>query len=284
MLKLHGITNCCILSIVALLIVSTQNVSANEDAQSNQTSDADLAQELTNPVADIISIPVQMNYDGNYGPTDDGWKLQTNIQPVIPFSINDDWNIISRTILPVTYQEDIFEGAGSQFGLGDTTLSMFFSPKKPSSRGITWGVGPVFFLPTATDSKLGTEKWGAGPSGLALTIKGPWTVGLLANHIWSFAGDSDRDDVSLSFIQPFVSYSLKSAWTFSLTSENTYNWETENWSVPINLTVAKLVRIGKLPVSLSGGIGYWVESPDAGPEGLRLRFQATFILPKSIFN
>ncbi|BHH82233.1 hypothetical protein LA52FAK_05220 [Desulforhopalus sp. 52FAK] len=267
MFKLHGITNCCLLSIVALLIVSTQNVSANEDAQSNQTNDADLAQELTNPVVDLISIPVQMNYDGNYGLTDDGWKLQTNIQPVIPFSMNDDWNIISRTILPVTYQEDIFEGAGSQFGLGDTTLSVFFSPKKPSSRGITWGIGPVFFLPTATDSKLGTEKWGTGPSGLVLTIKGPWTVGLLANHIWSFAGDSDRDDVNLSFIQPFVSYSLKSALTFSLTSENTYNWETENWSVPINLTAAKLVRIGKLPVSLSGGIGYWIESSDAGPGG-----------------
>ena len=245
-----------------------------------QESDADLAQELSNPLADLMSIPIQMNYDRDIGPSDDGWKLQTNIQPVIPFHLNEDWNLITRTIVPLTHQEDIFPGAGSQFGLGDINLSLFFSPKKPSSGGVTWGVGPVLLFPTATESLLGAKKWGAGPTLVALTIRGPWTIGMLANHIWSYAGDSDRQDISNTFMQPFVAYTWPSAWTFSLQSETTYNWETEKWAVPVNAAVSKLVKLGKLPVSLQAGVGYWVESPETGPEGFRFRLQATFVLPK----
>ena len=125
-----------------------------QGAQKN--GDAELAQELSNPLADLMSIPFQMNYDRNIGPRDDGKKLQTNIQPVIPFGLNEDWNLISRTIMPVIYQDDIFPGAGSQFGLGDINLSLFFSPKKPSA-GITWGIGPVLLLPTASDELLGAQ-------------------------------------------------------------------------------------------------------------------------------
>jgi len=242
--------------------------------------DAELAQELSNPLADLMSIPFQMNYDRDIGPRDDGWKLQTNIQPVIPFSLNEDWNLISRTIIPVIDQDDIFPGAGSQFGLGDINLSLFFSPRKPTSHGVTWGIGPVLLLPTATDDLLGAEKWGAGPAAVALTIRGPWTIGFLANHVWSYAGDSDRQDISNTFLQPFAAYTWPSAWTVSLQSESTYNWKTEKWSVPINAAVSKLVRWGKLPVSLQAGIGYWAESPQTGPEGFRFRLQATFVLPK----
>ena len=243
-------------------------------------SDADLAQELSNPIADLITLPVQMNYDRDIG-VDDGYKLQTNIQPVIPFDMTEDVNLITRTILPVTYQEDIFPGAGSQFGLGDTSLTLFLSPKKPTASGILWGAGPIVLLPTATESELGGKKWGAGPSEVALTMRGLWTSGTLVNHVWSFAGDSDRNDISNSFVQPFVSYTWPSAWTASIQSETTYNWETEQWSVPVNLAVSKLMKIaGKLPVSLQAGVGYWFESPDAGPEGFRFRLQANFVLPK----
>jgi hypothetical protein len=252
-----------------------------EDASGAQKGgDAGLAQELSNPLADLMTIPIQVNYDRDIGPRDDGWKLQTNIQPVIPFHLNDDWNLISRTIIPVIDQEDIFPGAGSQFGLGDINLSLFFSPKKPTSGGITWGIGPVLLLPTATDSLLSAKKWGAGPAAVALTTRGSWTVGMLANHIWSYAGDSDRQDISSTFLQPFVAYTWPSAWTISVQSESNYNWKTENWSVPINVGVSKLVKLGKLPVSLQAGVGYWAESPESGPEGFRFRFQVTFVLPK----
>ncbi len=215
---------------------------AEETGSLSPKGDAELAQELTNPLADLMTIPIQMNYDQDIGALDDGWKLQTNIQPVIPFHLSPDWNLISRTIMPVIYQEDIVPEEGSQFGLGDTNLSLFLSPKKPTSGGLIWGIGPVLLLPTATDDLLGTEKWSAGPTAVALTTRGPWTLGTLANHAWSFAGESDRPDVNNTFIQPFVAYTWPSAWTLSMQSESTYNWKTEKWSVPINVAVSKLVK------------------------------------------
>jgi hypothetical protein len=241
---------------------------------------ASLAQELTNPVADLITVPIQMNFDRKLGPSDDGTKVTTNVQPVIPFDVNEDWNLITRTIVPVIHQDDVFAGEGSQFGLGDINLSLFFSPKQPTAGGITWGAGPVVLLPTATDSLLGGKKWGAGPAAVTLALKGPWTVGMLANHIWSFAGDDDRPDINNTFVQPFASYTWPSAWTASLQSETSYNWESEQWSVPVNAAVSKLVMFGKLPVSLQGGVGYWLESPNNGPEGFRFRLQANFVLSK----
>ena len=248
----------------------------------SETGAADLAQELTNPIADLVTVPIQMNFDHGIGPADDGSKLTTNVQPVIPVGISENWNLVTRTIVPVTYQNDIFPGAGSQFGLGDINLSLFFSPKAPTAGGLTWGVGPVILLPTATDSLIGARKWGAGPAAVGLVLKGPWTIGMLANHVWSFAGDDDRDDISSSFMQPFVAYTWPSAWTASLQSETTYNWKSEQWSVPVNLALSKLVKFGKLPVSLQAGVGYWAESPDNGPEGLRFRLQANIVLPKSL--
>lgn len=243
-------------------------------------SDADLAQELSNPLADLMTIPIQMTYDRNIGVRDDGTKLTTNVQPVIPFEINPDWNLISRTIIPVISQEDIYPGSGSQFGLGDISLSLFFSPKQPTAGGLIWGAGPILLFPTATDNRLGGEKWGLGPSGVVLTNKGPWTFGGLVNHVWSYAGVSYRAEVSNTFLQPFAAYTTAEAYTVSLQSESNYNWSSKTWSVPVNIAVSKLVRWGKLPVSLQAGVGYWLDSPDTGPEGWRFRLQANFVLPK----
>ena len=242
--------------------------------------DADLAQELTNPIADIMTIPVQFNYDQDIGMNDQGSKMLLNVQPVVPFKVNDDWNLITRTIIPLVYQDDVFPGRGSQSGLGDINMSLFFSPRKPTEGGITWGVGPVFLFPSATDSLLGGKKWAAGPGVVALTIRGNWTVGGLANHVWSFAGDNDRSDISNTFLQPFVAYTWPNAWTVSAQSEASYNWETRDWSIPFNVAVSKLVFLGRLPVSLQAGVGYWMESPNAGAEGLRYRLQANIVLPR----
>jgi hypothetical protein len=244
-----------------------------------RSDDADLAKQLSNPIASLISVPFQFNYDSGYGP-DDGYRATLNIQPVIPISLNDDWNVISRTIVPLITQEDIAGPSGTQSGLGDITQSLFFSPKAPGSGGIVWGVGPVFLVPTATDDLLGGGKWGAGPTGVALKQSGPWTYGVLANHIWSFAGEDDRSDVNSTFLQPFISYTTPNAWTFGLNTESTYNWESGDWSVPVNATVAKLVKIGEQPVSFTVGARYWAEAPDNGPDGWGFRGVVTLLFPK----
>jgi hypothetical protein len=201
-----------------------------------------------------------------------------NVQPVVPVSLNEDWNLISRTIVPIVAQDDILPGAGDQFGLSDTVQSFFFSPKLPSN-GIIWGVGPVILLPTGTDQLLTADKWGAGPTAVALTQQNDWTVGVLANHIWSFAGDDNRADINATFIQPFISYTTPDAWTFGLNTETTYDWTADTWSVPINLTATKLTKISSQPISIGGGVRYWADSPDGGAEGFGARAILTFLFP-----
>jgi hypothetical protein len=238
---------------------------------------ADLAKKLSNPVADLISIPFQFNYDEGYGPEEAGrWSL--NVQPVIPISLGNDWNLITRTIVPLVYQESPFEPGDDEFGLGDIVQSFFFSPKAPIGGWIV-GVGPVFNWPTATEDALGSEKWGAGPTAVLLKQDSGWTYGVLANHIWSFAGDDDRDDINVTFLQPFLSYTFPSATTVTLNTESSYNWDSDDWTVPINLQVSQLVRLGKLPVQFAIGGRWYAESPDGGPEW-GARFVMTILLPK----
>lgn len=243
--------------------------------------DADqLAKQLSNPIASLISVPMQFNYDDGIGPLDDGERFFVNVQPVIPVSIGEDWNMISRTIIPVISQHEIFPGAGDQFGLGDVVQSLFFSPKALTAGGWTWGVGPVFLIPTATDELLGGERWGAGPTAVALKqTDAGWTYGALANHIWSFAGDKDRADISATFLQPFLSKSLGEGRTISTALEATYDWENAQWTVPLNLGYSKVSKIGKQLVSYQGGVRYYLEAPDSGAQW-GLRFTFTLLYPK----
>lgn len=242
-----------------------------------QDNAQELAKELSNPLADLISIPLQLNYDNDINNANSGYRYQLNIQPVIPFGLDNGATLITRTIIPLVSQKNILPGLGSQSGLGDILFSAWYTP--PAKNGLTWGVGPAVLFPTSTDQRLGARRWAAGPTGIVLKQTGPWTYGMLANHLWDFAG-SGTADINNTFIQPFVAFNTPSLWTYSLQSESTYNWDTEEWGVPVNISATKLVTIGKLPVSIGAGVGYWLESTTNGPEGMRFRLQATVVLPK----
>jgi hypothetical protein len=241
--------------------------------------EAELAKQLSNPVAALISVPLQNNFEFGIGPDDDGFRYTLNVQPVVPISLTPEWNLISRTILPIIYQDEIFPRSGDQFGLGDTLQSLFLSPAKPGPGGLIWGVGPVFLLPTGTDELLGGEKWGAGPTAVALVQHGPWTVGFLGNHVWSFAGDDSRPDVDQTFLQPFVTYTFPNGFGINANTETTYDWEREQWTVPIQVGVSKVLKLGVQPIQLNLNGRYWVERPDSAPEwGIRL--VVVFLFPK----
>ncbi len=247
---------------------------------SGEADEAEMAMKLSNPLASMISLPIQLNYDQDFGVEDTGNRFLMNVQPVVPISISENWNMISRTILPVITQDELAAGTGRQTGLGDTSESLWFSPVKPTDKGLIWGVGPVILIPTATDDLLGGGKWGIGPTFVALRQNGPWTIGALGNHIWSVAGSDNRSNISSTFIQPFITYNTPTAVSYALNTETSYDWESKQWSIPVNFMVSKLVRFDKQMVSFQGGIRYWVKSTDSGPEGLGLRFAVTFLFPK----
>lgn len=240
----------------------------------------ELAKKLANPIATLISLPLQYNYDEYGGLNDDASVNVLNVQPVIPFSMTENWNVITRTILPFIDRQDFPLPDMNESGLGDIIASQFFSPKSPTAGGWIWGAGPVELLPTATDDVLGGDQWGIGPTAVALKQTGPWTVGLLTNHIWSVAGDSDRDDVNATFLQPFVSYITTTKTTIGLNTEATYDWENDQWSVPVIGQVAQLFKVGPQILQLAVGAKYWAESPENGPEDWGFRVQLTFLFPK----
>jgi hypothetical protein len=219
-------------------------------------------------------VPFQFNFDTGFGPKDAD-KYTLNIQPVIPVSISEDWNLIIRTILPVIQADSPADGVDSEFGLGNTTQSFFFSPKEGEW---IWGVGPVIYWPTATNELLGTTQWGFGPTGVLLRQEHGWTYGILANHIWTIS-NSTGDNVNSTFLQPFVAYTFPTATTLTLNTESTYDWNESEWTVPLNLMLSQIVRVGKLPLSLQFGGRYYAASPDEGPEW-GLRFTLTFLFPR----
>lgn len=261
------------------LIFACALLTSIAQAQSEPNSDtAKMAETLANPIGNLISVPFQSNYDFDGGPTGDGRQFKLNLQPIYPIDLNEDWILISRTVLPIISQREIF-GTSSQSGLSDTVQSFFLSPTAPTESGWIWGAGPVFLLPTATDNLLGTEKWGAGPTAVVLKQQNGWTYGALVNHIWSFAGDSARADVNATYLQPFVSFTTKKATTFTLNTESTYDWENKQWTAPLNLMVQQLVTIGKQPVAFTLGGRYYVDKPDGGPDW-GLRFAVILLFPK----
>lgn len=245
-------------------------------AGTSLAQDSDIAAQLANPISSLISVPLQSNFDFGGG-TGDALRYTLNLQPVIPIRLTDDWNLITRTILPISHFERVFPN--HRTGLGDMTQSFFFSPSKPTASSLTWGAGPVMYYPTATEG-LGQRQWGSGVTGVVLWHSGPWIYGGLANHIWSLGGTPDgSEDVNATFLQPFVNYVTPSQTTYFLNTESSYDWSRRQWTVPINAGVSQLVNLGGQHVQIGGGVRYFADSPNGGSDwGLRLNL--TFVFPR----
>jgi hypothetical protein len=262
--------SCIVFAVMILLPVA---IMAQED------EDADLAKQTQNPVADLISVPFQNNTNFGIGPHD---RIQNilNIQPVVPFGLTENWNLIARVIAPVIYQPDIGQESGGSNFLGDINATAFFAPKE--SGKIIWGAGPVMLFPTASKGEYSSKKWGLGPSAVVLTMKGPWVIGALVNNIWSVAGDEDRGDINQMLFQYFINYNLPDGWVISSGPIITANWEADSdnkWVVPFGAGVGKLLRIGKLPVNCAVHYYYNAKKPEFGADWT-LRAQVQLLFPK----
>ncbi len=240
----------------------------------------ELARAVQNPVASMISLPFQSNTNFGFGSKEKPSHV-LNIQPVWPFGLNDEWNLITRTIMPIVSQPQLVSGQDRETGLGDTTFTAFLSPARPGK--LIWGVGPVFLMPTASDDRLGADKWGLGPSAVLLTMPGNWVIGSLFSNVWS-TGGSGREDVSIFTWQFFVNYNMSNGWYLTSSPIITANWEartgSDTWTVPVGGGVGKIFRIGSLPpMNFQVQSFYNVAKPGALGR-LNLRVQLQLLFPK----
>ena len=264
--------------ITLIFIIFSQLIKAQDKPAVKPTDAAELAKKLANPVAAMISVPFQNNLDAGIGPLN-GYKNTLNFQPVLPLSLSKKWNLITRFVLPIVTQENVFATKSSQSGLSDAVASAFFSPAQPKN-GLIWGFGPAFLVPTATDKLLGTEKLGVGPTGLILKQTNGWTIGALVNQLWSVAGSSSRSDVSQMFVQPFIVYNYKSGAGLGIVSEITQNWEASTTTAFIIPNVSAVTKLGKQIISMNIGPRIPVAAPEGYKANIGFRGTLIFVFPK----
>jgi hypothetical protein len=247
--------------------------------ESSAQGTSEIAKQAQNPIANLISVPLENDFNPQTGINkEDSYVLE--MKPVVPFKLSNDWNLITRTIIPVIQVPDLSPTVNGTGGLGDVQLSLFLSPQKVGK--VIWGAGPVVSLPTATEDILGTKKVSIGPTVVALSIQGHWLFGTLVQNLFSVAGPSERPDVNQMLMQPFVNYNMRHKWYLVSSPIITSNWEVNSnnrWTVPVGGGVGKIVHFGKLPVNAYAQLFRNVERPN-GTTSWSARFQLQFLFPK----
>ncbi len=242
------------------------------------TDNEALANKLSNPIAAMVSIPIQINYDYNIG-KNNGKRILTNFQPVVPFHITKDYNLITRIVIPIIRQIDVTGIGENQTMLGNSLLSLFVSPVNPIDGWII-GAGLAVNLPTSTNSDVIKRVSSVGPTAVVLRQANGFTVGALANHLVSFAGYNHSSKVNGTYFQPFISYTTSGATTYSLESETTYDWENSKVDIPINMTVGQMLKVAGKTINITGGVRYWAKSEITQTNSLGFRIALTLLLPQ----
>jgi len=263
-------------ALAALAFAASQPVRAEMSAE-------ELAKLAQNPVGNHVSVPFQNNTNFNTGPLS-GTQNILNIQPVYPIEVDRDWNIITRTIMPLIWQPAFAPGQGDTFGLGDIQFSAFLSPASPGPGGLIWGAGAILQAPTNTDDVLGNKNWGLGPTAVVLKLEqgSPWVYGVLVNNVWSLSSDKQGGRYNNFLLQPFLNYNFPSGLYLTTSPIVTASWEAESsqrWTVPLGGGIGKIFHLGKLPVNTQVGAYYNVVHPDDGASW-QLRVQVQLMFPK----
>ena len=272
-------------SLVSTLLTQGQNPS---DPQQKAAAGADSGDEaqaaalqkaVQNPVASLISVPLQNNTNFGIGPYNRTQDV-LNVQPVIPVHLSENWNLINRIIQPIVWQPYPNQTTGGEYGLGDMNPSFFLSPAKPGK--LIWGAGPAIVIPTATNDVLGQGKLSLGPSVVLLAQPPHWTLGVLVNNVWSIAGSGSRPSVNQMLLQYFINYNLKHGWYTTIQPIITANWQASNsnvWTVPFGGGIGRIMKLGFQPVNLQAQFyGNAVYPKGASPWSMRL--QIAFLFPK----
>lgn len=262
------------LTAMIILCVAVLPTQAQEDS-------SQIAKEAQNPIANVISVPIENDFNPQTG-TDKDDSYVMEMKPVVPIHLSSDWILITRTIIPVIQVPDLAPGVSGTTGLGDVQESLFLSPTKAGPGGIIWGVGPAISFPTATQSILGTKKLSVGPNVVALKIQGHWLFGALAQNLWSVEGPSARPNVNQMLLQPFVNYNLRHGWYLTSSPIITANWEAnpdQRWTVPVGGGVGRIIHLGKQPMNLYTQFFGNAKRPD-GTTSWSVRFDMQFLFPK----
>ena len=260
-------------AIVTIIVCLSITLAAFAEDSADKLTD--LAKETQNPVAAMISLPLQGNVNFNSGP-EKNIQSVLNIQPVIPLPLTKEWNLINRIVLPVIDNPQ----PADVFGLGDVNISLFLSPA--SKTGFVWGAGPVIQAPSATSTILSAGKWAAGPTAVAVFMEGPVVLGAMANNRWSFAGDGSRSSYNQMLLQPFLNYNLPDGWSLGTAPIMTADWTAssgEQWTIPVGGTISKVFKVGSQMMSIAGG-GYYNAVRPTDSSDWTLRLVLSFLFPE----
>jgi hypothetical protein len=267
------------LACAALLTFSGAAFAVQEPAPGPENAE-ELAKQLANPIADVMRLPMKLSYVDGLGASDDD-SFYLDVLSVHPFSLGANWNLVTRTSIRYSFDQPALTPlSDGDSGFGDLKSSLYFTRKDPRRESLIWGVGPALQLPTATEDNLGADQWGFGPAAVGLLQRGQWTFGAQGNHVWgiSHLGSEDHPDLNVTYFEPFASYVTRTAWTFTVNSDATYDWEGSDTSMPVNFLISKFARTAGTPIQVSFGVTYFLEESDGGPEGVGFSIVVTPVL------